>query len=170
MCSLSRSQSAHHHDSLLLFYLRRSILKCSRPAGLYLSINIQYIYTYIEIYIFNRLNMNSAAFPADTWRVICWRLCPRSWQVWGSCRWCKSLSDNLEYTHLQADTLHLFVHLCVCVHWILVSAQGPEQQQHQHIGPLHLQQHDSTSHTVSYHGNATRPTHPRMGSGLRNTR
>lgn len=37
---------------------------------------------------------------------------------------------------------------------MFVSTQGPEQQQHQHIGPVHFQQHDSAGHTVSYYGNA----------------
>lgn len=46
--------------------------------------------------------------------------------------------------------------MCTCVLScvliaIYLSMQGPEQQQHQHIGLVHLQQHDSTSHSVSCH-------------------
>lgn len=42
----------------------------------------------------------------------------------------------------------------VCPDFMRVPTQGPEQQQHQHVGLVHLQQHDSTSYTVSYCGNA----------------
>lgn len=115
--------------------------------------NILYLYFHNIYYI------NYAPFLAVTWKEICWHLCPRSWQPWSSCHWCMYHSHNLEEnTHTVSLSRHLTciyavrsacVWLSVCIYRMFVSTQGPEQQQHQHIGPVHLQQHDSTSHTVS---------------------
>lgn len=91
---------------------------------------------------------------AVTWRGICWHLCPRSSQAWSSCYWCMYHPRNLESTHsilVWTDYTYWCGKFCmsVCIYCTFVCTQRPEQQQHQHSGSLHFQQHDPTGNAVS---------------------
>lgn len=93
------TNSTNLYPSLLVCFLYHSTLLMRHKLliqNFYLLPWHQFTPPHGCICVCNKYYIKYAFFLAVTWRVICWHLCPRSWQTWNSCRWCMYLSHNLE--------------------------------------------------------------------------